>query len=232
MKNFILLFLFSLIFNVVDAQNTGGVIGPTNDLSLYLNPMQSDGLYVSSRKSGQIRDESQYLFSETEGDFQIFFVQNKGYSIKNLNYNINSKKIESIMGKDSIFQFDSNKIDNIKHNAKTYKFYNISDSNQLCRELFVSNKIIFLKGYKLIFKDAFINPMTNAVISEAKSVIIEKYFCKVSGNDFASIDLKKKSILKLMGDKSSKIEKYVSDTKLTYASEDDLIKIFTFYNTL
>jgi hypothetical protein len=232
MKNFILVFLFSFFFSIVDAQNTGGVIGPTNDLSLYLNPMQSDGLYVPLRKSGQNRDQSQYLFSENEGNFQIYFFLNKAYSIKNLNYNIDSKKIESIMGKDSIFQFDSSKIDHITHNAKTFRFYSFSESNQLYQELFVSNKIVFLKGYKLIFKEAFINPMTNAVISEAKSVIIEKYFCKVSNNEFLQLDLKRKAVLKLMGDKSSQIDKFVSDSKLSYGSETDLIKIFNYYDTL
>ncbi|NDP28856.1 MAG: hypothetical protein GZ087_15760 [Flavobacterium sp.] len=232
MKNYIPLLIFLLIFNVIAAQNTGGVIGSTNDLSLYLSPMQSDGLYVSARKSGAARDETQYLFPQTEDVFQIFFVQNKGYSIKNLNYNINSRKIESIMGKDSVFQFDSNKIDYIKHSSKTYKFYNFNEGNQLYQELFASNKILFLKGFKLIFKDAFINPMTNAVIAEAKYEKKEKYFGKVSGSDFTAIDLKKKSILKLLGDKSSQVDKYVSDSKLSYTSEDDLIKIFIFYNTL
>ncbi|HWS60442.1 MAG TPA: hypothetical protein VN182_05895, partial [Flavobacterium sp.] len=102
----------------------------------------------------------------------------------------------------------------------------------LYQELYVSENIIFLKGYKLIFKEAFINPMTNAVISEAKSEVIEKYFCKISDSDYISLDLKKKTILKIMGDKSTQIEKFVSDSKLTYSLENDLIKIFKYYDTL
>lgn len=233
MKNFILFYLFLGFFIVAHSQNSGGVIGPTNDLGLYLNPMQADGLYVPLKKSGKpIIDESQYLFSRWDENCQIFFHENKVFLIKNLNYNIDSKKLESKIGKDSIFQFNENRIDFVKLNDKKYKFYNYNDSNQLYQELYVSKNIVFLKGYKLIFKEAFINPMTNAVISEAKSVIIEKYFCKVSDKEFMQFDLKKKVVLKLIEDKASQIEKFVSDSKLNYSSEKDLIKIFNYYDTL
>jgi len=232
MKNYIFIYLFFGIFSSVGAQNTGGVIGVTNDLNQYLNPMQSEGLYVSIKKSDQTRDESQYLFKENEGDFQIFFNQNKGFSMKNMNYNINSNTLESIVSKDSIFEFDNDKIDFIKHSSKKYKFYNFNNSSQLYQELLVSEKIIFLKGFKLIHKDAFINPMTNALISEAKNEIIEKYYCKISDKEFSQFDLKKKSVLILMGNKSSQIAKYVSESNLSYSLENDVIKIFNYYNTL
>lgn len=233
MKKFILLYLFFCFFVAVKAQNTAGVIGATNDLSQFLNPMQYDGLYVPLKKTGNASEDSKYLFSKWEGDFQMFFIQKKGLSIKNLNYNIDTNKLESKIGKDSLFQFDIDKVDFIKYDSKKYKFYNFNQSNQLYQELYVSSgKIIFLKGYKLIFKDIFVNPMTNAVISEAKYEKKEKYFCKISDNKFVQIDLKKKSIINLLGDKSSQIEKYVSDSKLSYSSEEDLIKILDFYNTL
>lgn len=232
MKNFLLVYLFLGVFIAGHSQNSGGVIGVTNDLSLYLNPMQSDGLYVPLKKAGNPIDQSQYLFSQWDENSQIFFSENKVFSIKNLNYNIDSKKLESIIGKDSIFQYNINRIDYVKRSDKKYKFYNFNDSNQLYQELYVSKNVLFLKGYKLIIKEAFINPMTNTVISEQKSVIIEKYFCKVSDQDFMPLDLKKKSVLKLMGDKSSQIEKFVSNSKLSYSSENDLIKIFNYYDTL
>jgi hypothetical protein len=232
MKNYLLIYLFLGVIIAAHSQNTGGVIGATNDLSLYLNPMQSDGLYVPSKKAGKPIDQSQYLFSQWDENSQIFFSESKVFAIKNLNYNIDSKKLESIIGKDSIFQYNVNRIDFIKRNDKKYKFYNYNDSNQLYQELYVSKNVVFLKGYKLILKEAFINPLTNAVISEAKSVIVEKYFCKVSDKDFAQLDLKKKAILKLMGDKSSQVDKFVSESKLNYSSENDLIKIFNYYDTL
>jgi len=232
MKYFILIYLFFGFFSSVDAQNTGGVIGVTNDIYQYLNPIQSEGLYVSIKKSDQRRDESQYLFKENEGYFQIFFNQNKGFSIKNLNYNINSNTLESKVSNDSIFEFDNDKIDFIQHNSKKYKFYNINNSSQLYQELLVSKKIIFLKGFKLVHKEAFINPMTNALIAEAKNDIVEKYYCKISDKEFIQFDLKKKSVLILMEDKSSLIAKFVSESNLSYSSENDLIKIFNYYNTL
>jgi hypothetical protein len=232
MKNFLLVYLFLGVFIVAHSQNTGVVLGSTGDFDLYLNPMQSDGLYVPLKKGGKPIDQSQYLFLDWNESSQIFFSENKVFTIKNLNYNIDSKKLESIIGKDSIFQFNENRIDFIKRYDKKFKFYNFNDSNQLFQELYVSKNIIFLKGFKLILKEAFINPMTNAVISEAKKVIIEKYFCKISDNDFMPLDLKKKAVLKLMGDKSSQIEKFVSDSKLSYSSENDLIKIFNYYDTL
>lgn len=232
MKNFLLIYLFFGVCFVSYSQSTGTLVGSTTDIDTYLNPMQSDGLYIPLKKSSKSIDHSQYLFTEWNENCQIFYSENKVFPIKNLNYNIDSKKLESLIGKDSIFQYNVNRIDFIKRNDKKYKFYNYNDSNQLYQELYVSKNVIFLKGYKLILKEAFINPMTNAVISEAKSVVIEKYFCKISDNDFTPLDLKKKAILKLMGDKSTQIEKFVSDSKLTYSLENDLIKIFKYYDTL
>jgi hypothetical protein len=233
MKNlFIIYFLFGFYFVSFSQEGGSGSMANMNDIRNYLNPMQNDGLFVSVKSNASKRDITQYLFPENEGNFKIFFLRDNGFSIKNLNYNINSKTLESIMDKDSIFQFNSDKIDFILHNSIKYKFYDFNEGRQLYEELFVADKVIFLKGYKLVYKDAFINPMTNALISEARNEIKEKYFCKISDKDFKQFDLKKNSVLKLFGKSSSEIEKFVSSSKLSYSSEEDLVKIFNYYNTL
>jgi hypothetical protein len=232
MKNFTFVSIFLLGFIVMYSQNGSGSLANRNDISNYLNPIQNDGLFVAIKNSNNVIDETQYLFPSWNGDFQIYVSKDKGYTIKNLNYNINSKKLESKFGKDSIFQFDANKIIFIKNNSNTYKFYNFEGVSQLCQELYLSKNIIFVKNYKLIYIDSFINPMTNAIISKARYEIKEKLLCKFYDNEFIQFDLKKKNILKLMGEKASVIEKYVSDSKLSFSSENDLIKIFNYYDTL
>jgi hypothetical protein len=230
MKYIIFLF-FSFIF-AVNAQNTNGVIGAPIDIIQYLNPMQYNDLYASLKNSNHAYDKSQYLFKDNEEDFQIFFNENKVYSIKNLNYNINSKTLESKIGNDSIFEFVNNKILYFKHRFNIYRFYNFKETNRLYQELLVSQKIIFLKDFILIHKEAYKNPMTDIIISEASNEVKVKYYCKNSDSDFLKIDLKKKSVLAFMGDKYIQIKKFVNESKLSYNTESDLIKIFNYYNTL
>jgi hypothetical protein len=42
----------------------------------------------------------------------------------------------------------------------------------------------------------------------------------------------KSGILDVLSDKKEFIEKFVSDNKLTIKSDDDLAKVFTYYNSL
>ncbi|MBQ0737465.1 hypothetical protein [Aquimarina celericrescens] len=65
-----------------------------------------------------------------------------------------------------------------------------------------------------------------------KYVEKRSYFIKRDGDDLLSIKLKKKDILRALGDKKDEIEKYVTSKKLSYKKESDLIKIISYYNKL
>ncbi|MDH7444277.1 hypothetical protein [Aquimarina sp. 2201CG14-23] len=65
----------------------------------------------------------------------------------------------------------------------------------------------------------------------AKFVDQYKYFILKNG-EIQPIKLKKKDVLKVLSDKKSEIESFVSSKKLGYKKEKDLIKVMDYYNTL
>lgn len=174
---------------------------------------------------------STYLFPGWEGLYQMFIDDKQYYSIKNLNYNINSKSLESKFSQDSVFQFDIKKINFIKRGEEKYKYYTVNSSPELCQEFYASSKIIFIKNFKLDLINGVLNPLTQEK-TKSKYVKKEKFFCKTSDKEFTEIDLKKKPILKLLGDKSKLVEKYASGSKLSFSTEKDLCKIFQYYDSL
>ena len=57
------------------------------------------------------------------------------------------------------------------------------------------------------------------------------YYIK-EGNNFKNIKLKKKDILLLFNDKSKVVNNFAKENKLSFKSEKDLNKIFSYYESL
>lgn len=227
MKNYLLVYLLvtsSIIFaqGMHDAQRSG-----------FTNPMQYEGLYLTPGQLDELNGgTSLYLFSSWEGKFEIYVSDKKGYSISNLNYNLKTNTLESKISKDSVFQFDINKVKFIRQGSKKYKLYKIHTENELFQEIYFSNKVTLLKGFDAVLKKGSINPLTLEYIHKDKYSVDENYYLKLNNTNFIEIDLNKKSFLQLMGNKASSVEKYASDFKLSFKSETDLLKIFQYYDTL
>jgi hypothetical protein len=212
--------------SIVFGQNFG-----TKDEGLQQFNGSASSMWTKGATIDNTIEGSVYLFTEWEGLFKIFIDQNKYYSADNLNYNINSKVLESKISKDSVFQFDVKKISFIKSGEEKYKFYTINKQFELSQELYDSSKNIFIKIVKLDLINGELNPLTQER-TKSKYERKIKYFCKVANNEFVEVDLKKKPILKLLGEKSKLVEKYASDSKLSFSSEKDLVKIFKYYDSL
>ncbi|MDD5152208.1 MAG: hypothetical protein PHC28_17310 [Flavobacterium sp.] len=230
MKKLIFACLIIANYTVGSAQVVGRY--GAGDITEYLNPIQSNRLFNETEKRIKVIDGTQYLFPSWQGIYEIYFHDKKKYVIENLNYNIKSQSLEFKIKNDSVFQFDSNKIDFIKNYLGKYKFYNINDNNQLCQELYMSNTMILLRGYAVKLVDEVINPMTKELISNARYEKKNRYFCKINENEITEIVLKRKQILKLFGDKMKEVEAYVSKSKLSYTSEKDLLQIFQYYDSI
>lgn len=172
-----------------------------------------------------------YLFEEWEGIFKIFIDDKKYYQTHNLNYNIISRQLESKVSKDSVFAYDLKDIKFIKRGQEKYAFYAIDKKENLCLDLYSSSKTIFVKDFKLVLMNGILNPLTQ-VMSKSRYEKKQEYFCKVANSEFIEIDLKKKQILKLLGDKSKLVEKFAFNSKLNFSSESDLIMIFKYYDSL
>ena len=198
----------------------------------FLNPMQFDGIYLPISPSDLSNKENIYLFPKWEGMYEVYVSEKEGYSFSNLNYNVKTNMLESKISKDSVFQFDVDKIDFIKHGSKKYKLYKIHPTSELFQEIYVSENIFFLKGFKVVLRKGVINPLTLEYVQKDQYSVNEKFYLKLKNLNFIELNLNKKSVLKLLGDKAFQVERYASDFKLSFKSEIDLSKIFLYYDTL
>ena len=191
-----------------------------------------ESIYVPVSTLERTYEGTIYLFPNWEDKFEIYDIENKGFSFTNLNYNVLTKRIEAKISKDSIFRLETKNVNFINYASKKYRFYNIRDTRELFQELYISNNVTFLKGFNATYKEGYINPLTQVYIQKEKCYIIEKYFLKLNNKIFIELKLNKHSVLKQLGDKASQIKKYASISKLSFKSERDLFKIFQYYDTL
>ncbi len=230
-----ILFLFASVFNYAQG---GGLRsgaksrGSGGDLStiLFINDIMS-AKFVANKDAENV-EGSVYLFPKWEDSFQIFVTEEKGYNVENLNYNIVDKKIQSKISKDSVYEYDSSKIAFVKNKNKIFKFFDINNSNELYQVIFSSKKITFIKGSESKFIKGNVHPASGEIISKNKHVTKEKFFVKLQDGNFKKLELKKKNVLKLFGDKAIEVEKFVTDNKLDYDSEGSLFRIFHYYDSL
>lgn len=226
MKN-VLCFLLLSCSSIVFAQGNGGA-----DKTYMNTQLQYEGVYVTANDL-QVEEEAKvYLFPEWEGKYEVYLSEKEGYSFSNLNYNVRTNTLESKISKDSVFRFEIGRIDFIKHASRKYKLYRIHESSELFQEIYVSENVVFLKGFNTILRKGTINPLTLEYIQRDEYSIVEKFYVKLKEGNFVQLSLKKKSVLELFGNKANQVNKYASNSKLSFKSEPDLFKIFLYYDTL
>jgi len=206
--------------------------GSGGDLSTLMHlrsVVQTKGIMT---KNDESIDGTLYLFPKWESLNHIYVTEEKGYAVETLNYNLVSKTLESKIAADSVYQFSSDKIAFVKRNNRNYRYYNINNSNELYQEIYKSKKITLVKGFELELIKSRISPMTSEVLARAKYIINDKFFYRLNDAAFVLLEPKKKNILNLFKDKSAQIEKYVKDNKMGYSTENDLYRIFRFYDSL
>lgn len=194
--------------------------------------LQYDGVYIRTTERDSAIEGNVYLFSSWDGSYEIYVPGNKGYSMQNLNYNIKDRILESKISKDSVFQFDIEKINFIKHDGKKYDVLKVNDGSELVEEIFVTDNVSFVKRFNVVLSKSVVNPLLQISTQNDVYSINKSFFLKVKEKDFVEVKLNKRSVLKLLADKSGEIKRYASDLKLGYTSENDLIKIFRKYDSL
>lgn len=209
------------------AQNFAG-----NELTQLSSPGRGrSGVWTKEGMLDKKIEGSAYLFLNWDGLFKVFVNDKEYYTIHNLNYNLTTDSLESKVSNDSVFQFDKEKIHSIKTLNKTYKFYSFSGSNKLYEQMFINNNFELIKKTDVNIIEGTLNPLTQ-VMSDSKITRKEKYYIKKTKGNFFEIELKKKQILKFLEDKEDMVSKFVSEKKLDFSNEKDLMTIFKYYSTL
>lgn len=229
MKYFLIIFLTfkSIVFSQVNTLESKGIIETLNTTNL----ISGSGTWVN----GKIEDKSilgsPYLFNNWIGVFNVSTKDGGSNKLFNLNYNLKTKTIESIISKDSIYQYDMSNIDFVNINNEKYDVFLSSKNdelNGLYKVLFENEKIKLYKEFKIYVLESTINPLTQEKISKDEYVQLFNYYF-IKSDKFSNLKLNKSSVLNYLDDKRDLIKKYVNSNNLSYSNEIDVVKILNYY---
>ena len=142
-------------------------------------------------------------------------------------------QIEVKISKDSIFIFNQQIIEMVEINKKLLRKFIDSElyENGYYEVIATSKEKELLKRYEVTIREGSFNPMTLQKLTKDSYIIKSKYFIHAQ-NIMAEISLKKSKFLKIFEEDSDIIKKFLSDNKLSLKDDNDLKKIFNYYDSL
>ena len=189
------------------------------------------GMWLPAKVINTSVEGSPYLFSNWIGKYNVITKSGTRSQIFNLNYNLQTKKLESSISKDSVFQYDLEQFDYIINSKNKYKVISQDQMEGLFLEVFNGPKIKLYKDFNTSIKEASFNPLTQEKMGNDKFVQNSNYYI-FANSKYEKINPTKKDILKYLADKKDIIKKYVSTNDLSYDKDDDLNNILSYYNGL
>ncbi|MDN3492640.1 hypothetical protein [Winogradskyella bathintestinalis] len=168
---------------------------------------------------------SVYLFKNWENLARLYTDNDKVFSVKNINFNMDIAEFSVELSKDSIFTFQN--IDKVEVNGKRFKkvqnkFYEVLYT-------FKDNKM-FLKEY-IVKIEPELHLITNTVIGPGKYVT-EEHLYLYKNDAIEKFWPNKKNVLNVLNSEKSAVVKYKKNRKLSYTKEEDLVQMFQYYDTL
>ena len=174
---------------------------------------------------------SVYLFDNWNGLYTIIGVNKNATQVSNLNYNLQTKTLESTFVSDSIFQYDMSEIDYVKNGSTIYKVINNGQVNGLFSELVVNTHFQIYKEIELSIKKGTFDRLSQVKIKEDQYVKVPIYYL-VQDGVFQRQKFNKKAVLQLTGGQKEAVDKFVSTNNLSYSKESDLIRILIYYGSI
>jgi hypothetical protein len=227
MKNLTLLFSFLITLQLSFAQND---IQTRNTIA-DIDGLNTHGAWVQAKTNKTIILGSVYLFPNWIGQYKVMAKNGVTTNLYNLNYNIKEQTIESSISNDSVFQYDIDKIDYVEFSKNKYKVFEDQEMKGLYLEIINNNKLKVYKGYSITVVTGSINPMTQEKISEDTYEQNTQYYFYNEGK-YEKFKPSKKSILKLLNDKSTEIKEYLSKHSISFSNDQDLKDLFNYYSTI
>lgn len=189
------------------------------------------GLWVPKKVVDNTISGSVYLFVKWDGLYTVVSKNQNATHFFNLNYNLQTKTLETAVGNDSIFQYDLNKIDYVKERNVIYKVIRNEQVNGLFLELYVGKQFQIYKETVLDIQKGPFDRLTQTKINDDKYVQSSLYYV-VQNGVFRKEKLNKKMFLKLVDDKNEAVSLFASKYNLNYSVDKDLSRILDYYSKL
>jgi len=175
---------------------------------------------------------SMFLYDNWNG-YGVIQIAGKKFKLNNINFNIEQDAFMSKIGGDSVVVFDSNYIDDVKVNNRSFKYlYDSSKGKKKNFEVIhqLNDNLVLLKEYSLKVILADPNSMLNRPIDEIKKR--EKHVLYKDG-ELANFKLQKKNVLELIDSKKVKaVKDFVAKYDLSYKNQGHVVRILRYYNSL
>lgn len=162
---------------------------------------------------------------------KIILISKKTTEVK-ARYNAYAQEFE-IQLDNKVLALNPNIIQCIEIENESFEPIKDENSNLLFAKTLVNgDKINLFKKFEAVIKEGKIVPGIQTSEPEDKIIINESYLINNSKSEnYIVIKLRKKQILKAVNNDKATI-KFIKENKLSYKNEEDVIRVFTFYNTL
>ena len=231
--NKIIIVLLFIYFSVGYGQNDNFLIGSgINDFSSITNYTSGAWNKTRNNSSNEKVQGSPYLFEDWETVAIITTQEDKKYKIRKLNYDTKLDLFVAKISQDSVFSFKPTYLKSVVINNRQFKKYlnqksSLFDYYEVISE---GKNVQLLKRDIKVIRQGIINHLT--MEKETDYYILRtKYYVNDHGK-IKELLLKKKKILQIFGDQSQNMKKYLSENNLSIKKENDLKKIFNFYDSL
>lgn len=191
------------------------------------------GMWVVNKTQSKEVEGNYYLNDEFQTGV-IIDKNGKKYKVIDLNYNLKTDQLESKISNDSVFAFNTVSILGMELGGQNFKtlfdpkkyrptFYEIIGT--------FDNRTV-LKHYNVKIRPGIVNPMTQQKQTPDRFIYQYTYYVTNKKGGLEELKLKKRHILNLFDDSAKSVKDYVSENDLSYGEDEDLRKIFNFYNDI
>lgn len=147
-----------------------------------------------------------------------------------MRFNTFTQEME-ILQKDKILALNHEIVQKVILNRDTFKPISQESEKIFVHELVNGNLSLF-KKYEAKLKEGKITPGIQTGKPKDRIFIINTYVLKAKDEEkYSILKLKKKSILKVINENKETIN-YIKNNKLSFNKEEDVIKIFEYFNTI
>lgn len=192
----------------------------------------SSGMWVISKANSEKIEGSYRLYNN---DFQTGVITTKDgkkFQVPSLNYNLKADQLEAKISKDSVYAFNTASI--VSVDFKDTKLKALFDPEKYRPTFYevigkLDNQTI-LKHRSVKVKPGVVNPMTQQKQTPDRFVQEYTYYITNEKGGLDELKLKKRKILKLFDDSAEEVDEFVSENDLSYKDDEDLKRIFNYYN--
>lgn len=150
---------------------------------------------------------------------------NKKLLIRNINYNLRRQVFESKMGRDSIFTFSLDNVEELLINQREFRSLFVPGERgyRLFEVIFEADSFAILKSHYLTVNEGSDNPMVNR---PSRYVQSQDYYIK-RGNSYKPFRMRKKDVLRAAADQAGAVEDFADEHDLSFKKDQDVKRMLT-----